>query len=112
MEWLTNIGMMQHYDVFMEHGFGDAIVASQTINDDDLVRILIKKLAHRKLILLQIANNGVLQNKVVRIQTEDIDMGEIADLPFDGIEDEDDDDEIDTIYRRRGQSNMNPNGNQ
>ena len=96
--WLNNIGMVQYYDIFIEHGFGEAISALQTINDGDLTMMGITKLAHRKIILMQVAHNGILvQNgNRINIGTDDIDYGEDLRLP----EERNDEDEDDTMYRR------------
>ena len=112
--WLNNIGMVQYYDTFIQHGFGDAISALQTINDGDLTMMGISKLAHRKIILMQVANNGILAQNVssINIRTDDIDYGEdLMGLPQDGDGDEDEEDEDDTMYRRRAQSKMENDDN-
>eukprot|EP01084_Bolivina_argentea_P044750 82331_1 len=58
--WLTNIDLMEYYDVFVENGFGVGHNTDATLfdlNDEDLMDMGITKVAHKKLILNQIKHS-------------------------------------------------------
>ena len=66
--WLDNIGMMQHYKLFLINGFGEDILKLKDVNDSMLINMGIRKLAHRKLILMNI--------NLVDVDTKELDLGE------------------------------------
>eukprot|EP00483_Globobulimina_turgida_P009621 UN09640 len=62
--WLDSMGMMEHYDLFVKHGFADQMMTLSILTDKDLIDIGITKMAHRKKILLQIGNNKNMIGKM------------------------------------------------
>merc|ERR1712154_630861 len=55
--WLNNIGLIEYYDTFVENGFSEGTEVLSDLNNEDLKDMGIKKVAHRKKILKQIARN-------------------------------------------------------
>eukprot|EP00483_Globobulimina_turgida_P003782 UN03788 len=74
--WLNNINLMVYYDLFVEHGFADGTSTVFDLNSDDLQEMGITKVAHRKLILKQIANNKQQILNTENIQNKEMDEGE------------------------------------
>eukprot|EP01084_Bolivina_argentea_P066290 120832_1 len=60
--WLTSIGLMEYFDIFIQQGFGEQMSTLSALTDHDLEKMGINKLAHRKRILLQIENNKNMIN--------------------------------------------------
>eukprot|EP01083_Nonionella_stella_P221357 790908_1 len=61
-QWLTReVGLSQYIDLFMEEGYDEMDVIVQTVTEQDLLEIGIKKRGHRKKILLFIdqLKNGI-----------------------------------------------------
>eukprot|EP01084_Bolivina_argentea_P245811 411464_1 len=55
--WLDNIDLVQYYQLFVEHGIGDEMNKLLNLTEEDLENMGIKKMAHRKRIILQIDND-------------------------------------------------------
>merc|ERR1712107_205448 len=83
-QWLGEIGLTQYFDLFVEHGYGADTSQLKKLDDATLIRMGIKKMAHRKRILLE------------QINTEDFNFGEDAsETLLDGFGDGDE------MYRRK-----------
>merc|ERR1711920_105965 len=61
--WLGNIGMIQYYDNFIKHGFGDVMEPLFDLTDYDLEKMGIEMVAHKKIILKRIEKHKQQMNE-------------------------------------------------
>lgn len=60
--WLNELGLIEYYQSFKQHGFGDNIKALYSLKDDDLKDLGVQKMGHRKLILTKIYEEYLAAN--------------------------------------------------